>query len=271
MPRVTQRDIAAEIGLCLLLSAVDGEISDKELAALSARVGHLLGDDFDVMRLPGLIEGELEAISAEGVDAYIARLPGRLPAARRYEAVRAACVVAGADGLAAEEEDVVRRVCEALALDAEDVLRAVTGPDDLLTVLEEAHDDAPDGTTALIAEHLIPLGFVDPMQAMRDAGVSLSGFGAIALQYPSPNGHLLRVEHHTCDGSIHLHVTDEADSGSDLVLFPAGAERVVIGLIADMRDVVTLENLQQWVDRLLPVTRVCIFRGDDLVELARPA
>ena len=51
---MTQSSIGAEIGLCLLFSAVDGEISEKEFNALSNRVGHLVGDDFDVMRLPGL-------------------------------------------------------------------------------------------------------------------------------------------------------------------------------------------------------------------------
>ena len=54
--------IEAEIGLCLLFSAVDGEISEQELAALTDRVGQLLGDDFDPMRLPGLLEGEMGSI-----------------------------------------------------------------------------------------------------------------------------------------------------------------------------------------------------------------
>ena len=62
---MTQSSIEAEIGLCILFSAVDGEISEKEIGALSNRVGHLLGDDFDVMRLPALLDGELGSISEQ--------------------------------------------------------------------------------------------------------------------------------------------------------------------------------------------------------------
>src|SRR3954470_19139934 len=116
---MTQRSIEAEIGLCLLFSAVDGEISEQELGALADRVGILLGDDFDPMRLPALVEGEMETIAVLGVDDYVAKLPERLPEERRFEAVRAACVVACADGLAPEEEEVVRQVCAVLAIDAD--------------------------------------------------------------------------------------------------------------------------------------------------------
>ena len=111
---MTQRSIEAEIGLCILFSAVDGEISEKELGALSDRVGHLLGDDFDVMRLPALLDGELGSISENGVDAYVAKLPARIPSEHRFEAVRAACAVACADGLAPEEESMFRDVATEL-------------------------------------------------------------------------------------------------------------------------------------------------------------
>jgi uncharacterized tellurite resistance protein B-like protein len=266
-----QRSIEAEIGLCLLFSAVDGEISEEELGALSDRVGHLLGDDFDVMRLPGLVEGELGAMADQGVDDYVARLPARIAADRRYEAVRAACVVACADGLAPEEEEVVRQVCGVLAVDADEVIFAVGARNDTIAVGGDSHDDEPDEKTKLIADHLLPTGWVDPMQAMRDAGISVSGFGALALQYQADNGHLLRVEHHTCDGSIHLHVTDEADTGSDLVLFADGREADVLEMISAMKDVVTLATLDPWVTKLLSVSRVCIFEGETLVELDRPS
>jgi tellurite resistance protein len=268
---MTQRSIEAEIGLCLLFSAVDGEISEQELGALSDRVGHLLGDDFDVMRLPGLLEGELGAIAEEGVDAYVARLPSRIRDEHRFEAIRAACAVACADGLAPEEEEVVRQVCGVLEVDPEDVIEAVGARNDTIGAAGAAHDDEPDEKTKLIADRLGPSGFVDPMQSMRDAGISISGFGALALQYQSRNGHLLRVEHHTCDGSIHLHVTDEADTGSDLVLFAEGKEPEVLEVISSMKDVVTLDNLEQWIAKLLTVARVCIFQGESLVEIERPS
>jgi uncharacterized tellurite resistance protein B-like protein len=268
---MTQSSIEAEIGLCLLMSAVDGEISEQELGALSGRVGHLLGDDFDVMLLPGLVNGELASMATEGIDDYVARLPSRIPEERRYEAVRAACVVACADGLAPEEEEVVRQVCRVLELDADDVLDAVRSRFDTIGPAGDSHDDAPDENTKLVADALVPTGWVDPMQAMRDAGISVSGFGALTLQYQSGNGHLLRIEHHTCDHSIHLHVTDDEDTGSDLVLFPEGRERDVLEVISTMKDVVTLENLDLWIAKLIGLSRVCIFQGETLVEVERPS
>ncbi|MDB4945646.1 MAG: hypothetical protein JWP97_5180 [Labilithrix sp.] len=124
---MTSRAIEAEIGLCLLFSAVDGDISEAEIGALSTRVGVLLGDDFDPMRLPAILEGEMGRIGSLGVDAYVAKLADRIAEPRRFEAVRAACAVACADGLAPEEEEVVRQVCGALALDADSLIaRACT-------------------------------------------------------------------------------------------------------------------------------------------------
>jgi len=118
---VSTRSVEAEIGLCLLLSAVDGEISEAEVGALSTRVGQLLGDDFDPMRLPAMLDGELEKIAALGVDDYIKALPARIGPTRRRIALEAALKVARADGLAPEEEEVFRQVAEVLELDAEDL------------------------------------------------------------------------------------------------------------------------------------------------------
>ncbi|MDB4939476.1 MAG: hypothetical protein JWP87_6448 [Labilithrix sp.] len=268
---MTQRSIEAEIGLCILFSAVDGEISDKELGALSNRVGHLLGDDFDVMRLPALLDGELGSISEQGVDGYVAKLPSRIPTEHRFEAVRAACAVACADGLAPEEEEVVRQVCGVLDVDADDVIDAVGARNDTIAAAGDTHDDEPNAETKLIADTLVPRGWVDPMQSLRDAGISVSGFGALALQYESPKGHLLRVEHHTCDGSIHFHVTDDSDGGSDLVLFPDGRAKDVLAAIVAMQDEVTLESIEAQIVKLQAVSRVCIFNGESLVEIQKPS
>ncbi len=119
------RGVEAEIGLCLLLSAVDGEISDQELAALTTRIGVLLGETFDPMRLPALIDGELERIGGLGVDDYLVELSKRIVPERRYEALRAACAVAIADGLAPEEDEVLRQAARALELDADAILEDV--------------------------------------------------------------------------------------------------------------------------------------------------
>lgn len=264
---MTQRSIEAEIGLCILFSAVDGEISEKEIGALSNRVGHLLGDDFDVMRLPALLDGELGSISEIGVDDYVAKLPERIPSARRYEAVRAACVVACADGLAPEEEDVVRQVCKVLEVDADEIISGVGGRNDTIAGPGETHDDEPNATTELIASELRNHGWVDPMQSLRDAGISLSGFGALALEHEAPGGRRLRVEHHTCDGSLHLHVNDESEEGTDLVLYPDGREKELLALLVSMQDEITLEGLDQYIARLKPAARVCIYQGESLVEI----
>lgn len=112
----------AEIGLCLLLSAVDGEISDEELAALTTRIGELLGDNFSPMKLPALIDRELASIGVYGVDEYVSKLPARILPERRTEALRAATLVAIADGLAPEEEEVLRQVAVALELDADAII-----------------------------------------------------------------------------------------------------------------------------------------------------
>ncbi len=268
---MTQRSIEAEIGLCLLFAAVDGEISEQELGALSDRVGVLLGEDFDAMRLPALVEGEMGTIEELGVDSYVARLPDRIAPDRRFEAVRAACVVACADGLAPEEEEVVRQVCAILALDADAMIERVGARNDTIAVAGDAHDDEPNETSALIMGRLVERGWVDPMQAMRDAGISVSGFGAIALQYESPTEHLLRLEHHTCDGSIHLHVTDEEESGMDLVITPDGKESELLTAILALQDEVTLDNLDGQLAKLLRIARVSVLRGEDLVELERPS
>jgi uncharacterized tellurite resistance protein B-like protein len=266
------RSIEAEIGLCLLFSAVDGEISDAELAALSDRVGHLVGDDFDVLRLPALVEGELGSMEELGVDDYVAKLPDRIPEMRRYEAVRAACVVACADGLAPEEEEVVRQVCGVLSLDADQVIGAVGARNDTISTSDDdAHDDEPNEITKIIAEYLAHNGWVDPMQGLRDAGITLSGFGALALQHESENGHRIRLEHHTCDASIHLHVTDEHESGTDLVIYPEHRTREILELIVAVQDKVTLDNLDQYIQELLGMGRVCMFQGETLVELERPS
>lgn len=266
---MTQSSIEAEIGLCILFSAVDGEISEKEIGALSNRMGHLLGDDFDVMRLPALLDGELGSIAEGGVDDYVAKLPARIPAERRYEAVRAACVVACADGLAPEEEEVVRQVCVVLEVDADEIIGRVGARNDTIAPLGETHDDEPNESTKLIEKELGLRGWVDPMQSLREAGVALSGFGALALQYETPNGHLLRVEHHTCDGSLHLHVTDESETGTDLVLFPEGRERELLSALTSMQDAITLESLPTHIGTLRGVARVCIFQGESLVEIEK--
>ncbi|HEY8078013.1 MAG TPA: tellurite resistance TerB family protein [Labilithrix sp.] len=234
---------SAEIGLCLLFSAADGEISEAELFALTTRVGHLLGDDFPIGRLQGLVETELSTIGEMGADAYVASLAQRIEPDRRFEAVRAACKVACADGLSPEEEEMVHAACEALDVDVQEIVTAV-GWRKTLAAAAESHDDAPNDATRLIEQRLLAAGWTDPMKHLRAAGVGIGGFGAVALQYQSANGHLLRLEHHTCDGTIHFHVTDESDIGADFVLQAEGCEETIVDAVVAMQDDVTLANVE---------------------------
>ncbi len=107
----------AEIGLCVLLAAADGDVSEREIGALSSRLGALLGDDFSVMALAGILESELTKISELGPDRYVRTLVERLPESRRMKALRGALIVAYADGLAPEEESMFRDVAIELGLD----------------------------------------------------------------------------------------------------------------------------------------------------------
>lgn len=263
--------VDAEIGLCLLLAAADGEISEDELAALTDRLGELLGDDFDPMQLPPLIEGELGSIEEHGVDDYVAKLPTRLPPGRRYEALRAACAVACADGLAAEEEEVVRQVAEVLDIDADALISAVGARNDTLYEGHDDHSDDPNQETKLIADRLGQRGWVDPMQTLRDAGINVGGFGALSLQYQGAKGQLLRLEHHTCDGSVHFHVADESETGADFVLFPEGRETDLLTAIVEIQDELTLDTLEQKLPKLMEVARVCVMQGGDLYEIEKPS
>jgi uncharacterized tellurite resistance protein B-like protein len=268
---MAQVGAGAEVGLCLLLAAADGEISDDELAVLTTRVGKLLGDDFPLRDLEGVLEGEMEAIAEVGVDAYLDKLAARIEPERRFEALRAACEVACADGLSPEEEEMLRAAGVALEVDVATIV-GTTGykktlharhPDD-----KNAHEDEPNERTREIAERLFASGWTDPLKELRDAGIGVAGFGALALQYECPNGHLLRLEHHTCDGSLHFHVTDATDSGPDYVIFAEGRELDAIGAIVAIQDRVSVDTLGEHLPALVGLARVCVTREGELVDLA---
>jgi tellurite resistance protein len=267
--------VSAEIGLCLLLSAADGEISDDELFALTTRVGHLLGDDFPIDRLGGLVENELRAIEELGADAYVSKLPTRIVIDRRAEALMAACRVACADGLSPEEEEMVRIAARALELDPESIIPNVGYRDTVAAPAADEdrraaglmgdHDDEPDAATRLVAERLVAHGWRDPMQELRDAGIAVRGVGALALEYAAVNGTTLRIEHHPCDGSIRLMVTDANDDGPDLVVFGNGREADVCTAFVAMQDDLTLANLETRMTDVAAVARVLVVRDGELV------
>lgn len=106
----------AEIGLCLLLAAADGEVSDAEVGALSSRFGALLGDMVSPLVLHEVLAKEMALLDAIGPDDYMAKLADRIPPADRARALESALRVACADGLSAEERDAFREAAAALGL-----------------------------------------------------------------------------------------------------------------------------------------------------------
>jgi uncharacterized tellurite resistance protein B-like protein len=106
----------AEIGLCVLLAAADGDISEQEIGALSSRLGSLVGDEFSAIALGAIVESEISKMGALGPDRYVRTIVDRLPETRRIKALRGALVVAFADGLAPEEERMFRDVADELGI-----------------------------------------------------------------------------------------------------------------------------------------------------------
>lgn len=122
----------AEIGLCLLLAAADGDVSEQEIGALSTRLGTLLGDEYPALAAGIIADGEIDRMGELGPDRYVASLAGRIPEPRRKRALRAALHVALADGLAPEEERMFRDAAAALGLT----------PEEADALLAEAHHDS---------------------------------------------------------------------------------------------------------------------------------
>lgn len=106
----------AEIGLCVLLAAADGDVSEQEIGALSSRVGRLVGDEFPVIAIGMIVEGEITRMSELGPERYITTLVDRLPEPRRVPALRGALAVAASDGLAPEEESMFHDVATELGI-----------------------------------------------------------------------------------------------------------------------------------------------------------
>jgi len=104
VPTIQDPARQAEIGLCVLLAAADGDVSESEIGALSSRLGSLVGDEVPAIALGAIVDAEIEQMGNLGPDRYVRTLVDRLPEARRRAALRGALVIACADGLAPEEE-----------------------------------------------------------------------------------------------------------------------------------------------------------------------
>jgi tellurite resistance protein len=109
----------AEIGLCVLLAAADGDVSEQEIGALSSRLGALLGDDIPAIALGMIVQDEITKMADLGPERYIDSVVERLPESRRGRALRGALAVACADGLAPEEESMFRDVATELGIQSE--------------------------------------------------------------------------------------------------------------------------------------------------------
>ncbi|HVJ90640.1 MAG TPA: TerB family tellurite resistance protein [Labilithrix sp.] len=125
----------AEIGLCVLLAASDGDISEREIGALSSRLGSIVGDEFPAVALGVIVESEITKMGELGPERYVRTLVDRLPQARRVPALRGALVVACSDGLAPEEEQMFRDVATELEIERsavetmlDEIRRAASSP-----------------------------------------------------------------------------------------------------------------------------------------------
>ncbi len=110
---------SARVGLCLMLAAADGEISDREVAVLSARLGEILGDDSTLGELQQILEGEMRALDELGPEDYMSTLTERIPREARASALFAAVRVAAADGLAPEEREAAHEAAAAFGMTAD--------------------------------------------------------------------------------------------------------------------------------------------------------
>ncbi len=108
----------AEVGLCVLLAAADGDVSDGEIRALSSRLGRVLGEQFPAVALGLIVESEITKMSELGPDRYVRSIVERLPETRRMPALRGALVIAFSDGLAPEEERMFRDVATELGIES---------------------------------------------------------------------------------------------------------------------------------------------------------
>lgn len=107
----------AEIGLCLMLACADGQVSDAEVGALSARVGALLGELVSPFLMHEILLAEMASLDAIGPDDYLASLAARLPEDARPHALENALRVALADGLTEDERTSFLEAASALGLD----------------------------------------------------------------------------------------------------------------------------------------------------------
>lgn len=102
----------------MLLAVADGDVSEKEIGALSTRLGSLFGDEFPAVALGAMVDAEISKMGDLGLERYVKTLVDRLPQSRRAQALRGALAVAYADGLAPEEESMFRDVATELGIDA---------------------------------------------------------------------------------------------------------------------------------------------------------
>lgn len=102
----------------MLLAIADGDVSEKEIGALSTQLGSLFGDELPAVALGAMVDAELSRMGHLGLERYVKTLVDRLPQFRRAQALRGALTVAYADGLAPEEESMFRAVATELGLDA---------------------------------------------------------------------------------------------------------------------------------------------------------
>jgi tellurite resistance protein len=117
-------EVRAYLETMLILAAADGDLGQKEAAAIAAiMTNHPKMQSLSENDLKGLIDRCLQAIISDGIDARIQEIARMLPSpAQRVDAIKMALVVALVDGtLEPNEMAVLQRMGSVFGLTASQV------------------------------------------------------------------------------------------------------------------------------------------------------
>lgn len=246
-------------GACYCIAAADGELHESEVRLLTEQVHELAGSGLSFDEIEGMVKVAHEELARVGLDGYLRGLGRGLSAEARSQLLGAAAAIAAADGtLAKEERHVYFKLAAALdfARDKADViLSAVTAPPPLTKRSAVPEGGAADASaeTARVAAALTAAGWADPLASLVEVGIEIEGFGAAAFQRTNDRGTLLRLEHHPEDRSAHLHVTDDSDAGTDVVIFYGPSLDALLALVVAMQADVTPANFDEHLSKIAAV------------------
>ncbi len=167
-----------------------------------------------------------------------------------------------------EEREALHRIGAAFEISVAEMLEIAAAIDaswifDELVPSPYPDDEQPNDDSAHILGRLGRAGWIDVLAGFRDSGITMAGFGAVAMQYGNSRATLLRLEHHPSDGSVHLHVADESDTGADFMLLPHERLAALLTQIIALQDDITLETAPSYLPRLMDIVDVLVERNGE--------